>query len=264
MYFSLSKLLWLGLAPSNALLGLIALGALLILFRRRIAGLLLIFPALLLLASIGLFRLDESLAQTLETRFPLWQDDGRPVDGIVVLGGSIRLGPSAVWNLLAMNGAADRLVAMADLGRRYPDAKLVFTGGYGSMFGHAVSEADIVARHSASLGLDPARVIFEALSRNTRENAVFTYDLVKPKPGERWLLVTSAWHMPRSMGLFRKAGWQVEAYPVGFTSAPGQEDVAILPELSEHLARFDMMAREWTGLLAAFIAGYSEALFPAP
>ena len=88
--------------------------------------------------------------------------------------------------------------------------------------------------------------------------------MLHPAPNERWLLVTSAWHMPRSIGLFRKAGWTVEAYPVGWTTAPGFEDSGTAPELSEHLARFDTMVREWMGLIAARVAGYSDDVLPSP
>jgi len=229
----------------------------------RLARALLTF-SLLGLLGIGFFPLGDQLAQTLERQFPAWHDDEKPVDGVIVLGGGVDVWSSASWDTLAFNSAGNRFVAMADLARRYPSAKIVFTGGYGAMFGQTLSEADIVERHISELGLQPGRVLFERLSRNTKENAAFTKAMLTPNPGERWLLVTSAWHMPRSMGLFRKAGWKIEAYPVGWISAPGYANATLAIEASGHLAKFDTMVREWIGLIAARLLGQSDALLPGP
>lgn len=112
------------------------------------------------------------------------------------------------------------------------------------------------------MGVARDRVTLERRSRNTAENAEFTKALIGPKPGERWLLVTSAAHMPRSVGCFRRAGFPVEAYPVGWRATPGWP----LPEkaLSAGLARFDRAAHEWIGLIAYRLLGRTDALFPAP
>ena len=264
MYFILSKLFWFVFCPSNFLLLIMVLGAFLSLIGHRRIGQFFLLPGLVAFFAIGFLPIDEWSARTLETRFPPWQEDGRPVDGIIVLGGSINLGPSSAWNSLSMNSAADRIVALGDLSRRYPAAKIVFTGGYGSLFGRAISEADVLGRHSSQLGLSQDRIIYERESRNTRENATFTMAMLNPKPSEHWLLVTSAWQMPRSMGLFRKAGWTIEAYPVGWTTSPGFEDSGAVIESSSHLARFDVIFREWIGLVAARLAGYSDELLPHP
>jgi len=264
MYFILSKLLWFVFCPSNFLLLLMTIGLALSLFGYHRKGRLFLIPSLVAFLAIAFLPLDEWVARPLETRFPPWQDDGRPVDGIIVLGGSVNLASSSAWNDLSLNSAADRLVAMADLARRYPSAKLVFTGGYGALTGRAISEADIIEQHITKLGLPTDRILYERQSRNTRENALFTKTMLNPKPTERWLLVTSAWHMPRSIGLFRKVGWIVEAYPVGWTTSPGFGDSAKAPEMSKHMVRFDTMAQEWVGLFAARIAGYSDDVLPHP
>ena len=264
MYFIVSKLLWFVFCPSNFLILMMALGTALSVFGYARTGRFFLIPSLVAFLAIGFLPIDEWSARTLETRFPPWQDDGRPVDGIIILCGSINIGSSAAWDSLSLNSTADRIVAMSDLERRYPSAKLVFTGGYGALLGRPIAEADILDRHIASLGLAADRVIFERQSRNTRENAIFTKTMLNPKPSEHWLLVTSAWHMPRSMGLFRKAGWNIEAYPVGWTTAPGYEDIASDTEMSGHFFRFDKMFREWIGLFAARLAGYSDDLFPGP
>lgn len=118
---------------------------------------------------------------------------------------------------------------MAALARRYPQARLVFTGGSGNLGGGSPSESEIVGRYADPMGLPRTRLILEDRSRNTRENAAFTADMVKPKPGERWLLVTSAWHMPRAIGCFRQAGFAVIAYPVDYRTGGGVTPGASTP-----------------------------------
>ena len=127
------------------------------------------------------------------------------------------------------------------------------------------TEADGARLLFLGLGLPENRLILEDKSRNTVENAVFTRRLVDPKPGERWLLVTSAWHMPRAMGVFRKAGFQVEAFPVDFLSAGKPADyVRPYRKAARGLDIADDAFKEWAGLLAYYLAGYSDALFPGP
>ena len=264
MYFIASKILWLVFSPSNFLLEMAVIGLILLYLQAVRLARFLLTLSLLGLLSIGFLPLGDQLAQTLEGQFPAWHDDGKLVDGVIVLGGGVDVWSSAAWDTLALNGAGNRLVAMADLARRYPSAKIVFTGGYGAMFGQNLSEADLIERHVSELGLQPGRVVFERLSRNTKENADFTRDMLTPHPNERWLLVTSAWHMPRSMGLFRKAGWKVEAYPVGWISAPGYASATLAVEASGHLGKFDMMVREWIGLIAARLIGQSDEFLPSP
>ena len=264
MYFIASKILWLIFAPGNLLLLLAVAGLLLLYGQRTRAARLCLSLALLGLFIIGFFPLGDRLADGLERQFPAWKDDGRPVNGVIVLGGRIDVGASTAWDALALNGAGNRLIAMADLARRYPGAKIVFSGGSGELFSSELSESDIVERHSAELGIAPGRILIERRSRNTKENAEYTKAMLTPAPGERWLLVTSAWHMPRAMGLFRKAGWTVEAYPTGWISAPGHSGSTFLTEASSHWLTFDQMAREWAGLIAARMLGQSDALLPGP
>jgi uncharacterized SAM-binding protein YcdF (DUF218 family) len=264
MYFVASKMLWLIFSPSNFLFILAAFGWFsLLLGKMRLARRLLL-PSLVILLLIGILPLGDRLTEQLERQFPIWQDDGRPVDGVVVLGGGVNVWSSAAWNALVLNGAGNRIVAMADLARRFPSAKVVFTGGYGSLFGQELSEANEIEQHLAELGIAPGRVVFERASRNTRENAVFTSAMIPRHPDERWLLVTSALHMPRAMGLFRKAGWTMEAYPVGWNSAPGFDESILSTEVSSHLRSFDVAVREWIGLIAARISGQSDAILPRP
>jgi uncharacterized SAM-binding protein YcdF (DUF218 family) len=103
----------------------------------------------------------------------------------------------------------------------------------------------------------------ERLSRNTEENATLSKALAGPKPGERWLLVTSAYHMPRSVGLFRRAGFAVEPYPVDWRTS--RENLLTPFNLAgEGLERTDLAIREWMGLAAYRISGKTSELLPGP
>jgi uncharacterized SAM-binding protein YcdF (DUF218 family) len=108
------------------------------------------------------------------------------------------------------------------------------------------------------------RVIAEDRSRNTVENAEFSKALAKPQPGERWLLVTSAYHMPRAIGIFREAGFDVEPYPVDWRTSGSGDALRPFPTVGDGLRRTDTAVREWVGLLVYWLMGMSSELFPAP
>ena len=162
-----------------------------------------------------------------------------------------------------MNEAAERLTVAAKLARQFPNARIVFSGGRGRLTVGA-KEADIAAGLFETFGIPRERIALEDRSRNTVENALFSRMLLKPRPTERWLLVTSAHHMPRSIGVFRQAGFSVEAYPVDFRTR-GVADLKVFTEvISAGLARTDAAAREWVGLLTYWLFGKSSELFPGP
>ena len=104
----------------------------------------------------------------------------------------------------------------------------------------------------------------ESRPRTTSEDAFYTAALLKPKPSERWLLVTSALHMPRAVGCFRAAGFQVEPYPVEFRTGGPSHPFALFATGSAALSQFDMAAKEWIGLIAYRLMGKTDALFPGP
>jgi uncharacterized SAM-binding protein YcdF (DUF218 family) len=115
-----------------------------------------------------------------------------------------------------------------------------------------------------SLGIEKSRLIIERNARNTIENAEFSKALAAPKPGERWLLVTSAVHMPRSVGLFRKIGFAVEPYPVDWRTRGLADIWTFTPLATEGLVRTDLAMREWIGLVAYRLTGKIDDLLPGP
>ena len=259
--FALSKVLWFLATPSNALPALALLGAF---TARARSGRLLCIGSLIAILALGLGPVGTWLLRPLEDRFPAYEERGQPIDGAIVLGGAVVPNLSAGRGQLVSGDAAERVIAMADLARRYPAARIVFSGGSGALVGEDRPEAEILLRFASTLGIDPARITVEDRSRTTAENAAQTRELVHPAPGERWLLVTSAWHMPRAFGTFRHAGFDVVAYPVDYrTGSPG-ENGRPEPSVAAGLERVDLATREWLGLLAYRLAGRSDALFPKP
>jgi uncharacterized SAM-binding protein YcdF (DUF218 family) len=264
MSFLLSKLLWPLVTPGNALLLLLAIGAGLLFTRWRRAGRRLVLAVTIGLAAVAVLPVGDWIVAPLENRFP------RPVppahvDGVVVLGGAVESERFVERGEIGLNAAAERFTALIELARRYPQARLVYTAGDPSLRGVAPNPREAVAarRLYASLGFEAARIAFEDEARNTFENAVDAKALARPEPGETWLLVTSAWHMPRAIGVFRRQGWPVVAWPVDYTTTgrlwPGKGI-----ELAGELAMIDRGAREWAGLVAYRLLGYTDALFPGP
>ncbi len=223
MFFALSKTLGIMLLPTNFLIGLGFVGAMLLFTRFAPLGRKLVVASLVLLAICGFSPLGNLLLVPLEARFPPWDDTHGAPDGIIVLGGSIDPERSAARGVTVFKGSVDRIVAAAALAHRYPKARIVFSGGSANFVSDdSAKEADYVVSVFERLGIAGNRLTMERRSRNTQENAEFTKTLVSPKPGERWLLVTSAFHMPRSIGVFRKAGFAVEPYPADWrTGGPG-------------------------------------------
>lgn len=261
LFFWLSKLVWLVIAPDSLLL-LLALFTWLMWRRGAVhvaqASFNLLVVTLLLLA---LFPVGEWLLYPLENRFPHNPQLPQKIDGIMVLGGPESVTRSAAWNQVELKDSAERFLAGMALARRYPEAKLVFTSGTGSMRYQQYKGADIGKQLFEEQGVDLSRILLERNSRNTYENALFSKALVKPRPGENWLLVTTASHMPRSVGIFCQAGWPMIPYPVDHHTWRGNL-FRIDFGLARHLNELALGVNEWVGLVAYRSTGKTTALLP--
>lgn len=264
MFFYLSKIAGFFALPSNLLLTFGLLGVVLLWTRYARAGRRLLVASVLLNAIAGLSPLGNILILPLEQRFPPWDEARGVPDGIIVLGGAIGPELSITRNEVSLNESAERVTVVAALARKYPKARIVYSGGNGGLLIRDGNEAEFALELLHSFGIDSARMVGEDRSRNTIENARFSKQLADPKPGERWLLVTSAYHMPRSIGVFRKAGFEVEAYPVDFRTRGAVDALIPFGNVGDGLRRTDTAMREWVGLLAYWMAGNSSALFPGP
>jgi uncharacterized SAM-binding protein YcdF (DUF218 family) len=247
MFFLISKTIGAMFIPSNLFITIGSVGLILICTRYSSLGRKLLGVCVAGFVICGFSPVGYLLLIPIETRFPVWSPkDGAP-DGIVVLGGGI-----------------DAVIAAVKLGRQYPRARVVYSGGNPDLIRtDDAAEADIAESQLVGLGLERGRLLLDRQARNTQENAEFTKAVALPKPGERWLLVTSAYHMPRSVGIFRKVGFAVEPYPLDHWKKRDE----LLPLHSTFWDRVrltDLAVREWIGLLAYRLVGRTTELLPSP
>lgn len=260
LFFYLSKLIWFLISPDGMLVILLGLCA-----ATYFAGWSRVFRLFagvfcLVVLGISFIPVGSYLSAPLEKRFSANPQLPDSIDGIIVLGGSTETVQSAYWDQLEQNRTGERLIYFAHLARQYPQAQLVFTGGNGRLDRDRPSEADILINRLDVLGFDSARVVFEPDSRNTHENAVFSKRLINPKPEENWIMITSATHMPRSVGVFCKATWSVIPFPVDHQTSPQNFELRF--DFAEHLSELKVAMREWVGLTAYYWTGKTSAWFP--
>jgi uncharacterized SAM-binding protein YcdF (DUF218 family) len=200
----------------------------------------------------------------LETRFVAWSAaEGEPA-GIIVFGGGIEPMMSAAHGSPALSPEGVRIVVAAALARQYPGARVVYAGGSANLIDTEATEADAAAAVLESLGMTRDRLRIERRSRNTQENVEFAKAIANPQPGEQWLLVTSAFHMPRSIGIFRKAGFSVQPYPVDWKTRGWSNALAPNEDFLNGLVLTNLAVHEWLGLLTYRLTGRISELFPAP
>lgn len=266
MFFYLSKIVWFCLQPSSLLVLAAALGLWLIRRGRIEAGSRWIATSLVCTCVIGLSPLADVITSPLEGRFPRPEIAGQRLDGIIVLGG-MEDAQSGTRELMSLNEAAERMTEAVAVARRFPEARLVFSGGSGAIVPDQTTGAERASAFFQAFGIEPSRIVLEDKSRTTFENATRSRDMLQPKPGQRWLLVTSGWHMPRAVGCFRAAGFDVIAWSVDYRTPAdfgGFGGLRTFGSFAEGLGRFDRMTKEYVGLLAYRLTGRTDALFAAP
>jgi len=263
MIYAASKILWWFARPDTVLLLLSIAGAAFLCLRpgRRL-GLGFLLPGVAGLVACAWLPLGTWLMRPLEDRFSPPHRLPAQIDGIIVLGGAIDLHESRSRGVPSLNVRAGRMTAFVALARRYPAARLVFTGGKSDPLAEGPAEADVARAFFAGLGLDRRHFLFEDRSRNTRENALFSKRLVGPAPHQLWILVTSAADMPRAVGCFRAVGWPVVAFPVDYHTP--RSGIGSAPGLARGLDDVDWAAHEWVGLLYYRWRGWTPSLFPGP
>lgn len=248
--------------PSNVLCFLLVLGCIWLIVSRRRHGFWLVLTSTAVLLAIAVLPISSILVMPLEDRFPqpVLPDH---VDGIVVLGGSVAPPVSKARGRPAIRDASDRLFATIALARKYPDARLILAGGTVVPRPGAIPESLIMRDVLTSAGIAADRLELETKSRNTYENARYSYEIAHPEPGQVWILITSGNHMPRAVGCFRQVGFSVLPYPVDYLTT-GKVAFNDGIELSKELRRLDIAAHEWIGLIGYRMLGWTNELFPRP
>ena len=263
MFFLIAKTLGVMAEAPQIFIELLIVGVVLLWTRWARVGRIVTTVMALVVLVFAITPISAFLARPLEDRFPQ-PDLGVAPTGIIVLGGAMDEGVTRARNMPALNNAAERLTEPVALMRHFPNARLVFSGGSGRLTPAAWTESDVARMFWRSLGVPDERMSFESKSRDTWENAVFTKELVQPKPGERWLLVTSAMHMPRSVGIFRKIGFDVIPYPVDYQTGGVPGDFVGLRKPMDATYILQSATHEWIGLVSYWLSGKSASLLPGP
>ena len=258
----LTRIFWLVMQPLSLVVLLLAAALALSWLRRRWISRVLVGSALLLLFLCCFTTFGYLLITPLEQRFARPAEPVQ-VDGIVVLGGGMDSEVNSVRGGYELNRSGDRYVETLRLALRHPNARIVIAGGPAALV-QQEPEALAGRRFFEAFGIAPERILTDEQSRNTEENAQFAKQLAGTTDGQTWLLVTSAFHMPRAVGLFRKAEFPVVPWPADYL-ASGAEGVRIKPDQStENVSVSNLALREWAGLLGYYLTGRIEDVLPAP
>ncbi|MDZ7875658.1 MAG: YdcF family protein [Rhizobium sp.] len=262
--FVVSKLFWNAIQPLSLvfLLGLLAL--VLIWFRWLRPAVAALSLSLLILFLTLYTTLGSVLLQSLEARFPRPAGDPSEVSCMIVLGGAFETEVTTARGGVDLNQAADRFVEALRLAMRYPEARILVSGGDGSLSGVYEGDAAASIRFFEAFGIPGDRLITETTSRNTDENARNSRELLSGRDLGSCLLITSAFHMPRSVGLFRKAGVDVAPWPVDYRTAGNLSFALDFTQPTLNAQQMSTAVREWVGLAAYRILGRIDDVFPAP
>ncbi len=255
MFFA-SKLLSVAVQPLTWV-AILLVGGLLYTPIQRKVGLRLIWVAGILFFLQGWEPLPDSLIRHLEAQSPVPASSSNltPYVGVVVLGGALEPDYVSQGNgQVALNEAAERMTTPIALTQQYPHLQVLFTGGQGELLAVGRTEADRAKIFFDSVGISPSRVRYESASHTTYENAKFSATVAGINPAQPWLLMTSAWHMPRALATFRKAGWNVTSYPVDFRA--GTETPWTQYSLTDGAKKWRLVSHELTGLMAYRMSGW--------
>lgn len=259
LFLIASKTVWLLIRPETLLVALFALALLFLRLGRAIAASRSLAVALSITVVVGVFPVGNFVLNPLERAYSAQPVVTRPA-GILVLGGAEDQAPDYAGSVAMVNHAGDRLIAAMQLARQYPEAVVLYTGGKVALTQVAEGAFDLGPDILRQLGLSEDRLIVEGRSRTTAENATLSRAMAPNAEGP-WILVTSAFHMPRALGTFCAAGWRnLVPYPTDYRGGKIREQIGW--NLAENLTDLNIGVKEWVGLLAYRVTGRTEAFFP--
>lgn len=252
MSYVISKLVWAVVSPLNLVAILLLSGVLAWFFCRKGAKTLWFLGAAIFIIT-GITPVGPNMLASLENRYRQKQAElPKEISGIIILGGTFDADLSAARRTIAVNDSMERVMEGLRLARKFPRAITVFSGGEGGLIRQGRPEAREVMHWLERTGYDPARFEFEDKSRNTWENIKFTQDLMNPGPQEIWIVVTSAYHMPRAMMLFKEAGWpgQVIPWPVDYRTDGKRRWMPPAFDVAGNVYKTDLALHELIGMAA--------------
>ncbi|MEZ2130109.1 MULTISPECIES: YdcF family protein [unclassified Sinorhizobium] len=260
--FLFSKLVWIIGQPLSLAFILVILAIIAIIVRWRVLGLLASSASALVLFLTLYTTVGPYLLQDLEERFPRPAGDPPELQCMIVLGGAFETEVTTTRGGIEMSAGGDRFVEALRLARKFPDARILVSGGDGSITGGYEGDGDIAKRFFPIFGIGRERLVEEAQSRTTFENAVNTKELLARNGLSNCLLITSGYHMPRSIGIFRKLDIPVTPWPTDYRTT-GKVRLGLdftQPSLNaQHMAT---AIREWMGLVGYYFAGRTSELYP--
>ena len=258
MSFYLSKILWLIFSPFNLLIYIFFISFILFFLKKKKISYFLFFISFCIFNIFSVFPLGKFLIYNLEKNY---HDFIIPenVDGILILGGATNPFLTDQFNQINLNNSSERLIESIKLIKKYNNAKVVFSGGLGSIEYPKLSHAKVAERFFTELGLPINKIKFEYKSRNTYENILFSKKIVKPKQNEKWILITSAFHMNRAMFIGEKNNWNFIPYAVDFRQP---KKIHLIPNLNfmENISQLQLGAHEWIGLVSYYFMGRTKRI----
>jgi uncharacterized SAM-binding protein YcdF (DUF218 family) len=263
-FFILSKVLWVLVRPQNLIFELIIFGLILVHwpYRGRRLGWMMILLGLGIYGVSTFTTLPSAGLAVIENRFPR-QEVPPDLEGIILLGGAVGANRiTQTRGTASVNDAAERVLDTISLAHRYPQAKILLSGFSGSLTPTGQTEAELTRKILLESGITEERIIEEDQSINTHQNAVNTVKLIGTRPADKWVLVTSAFHMPRSIGCFAQQGWTPRAYTTDYrTELPQPIGFTLMHSDSGNL---NTLIHETIGLVAYWLTDRIPTLFPAP
>ncbi len=261
LFFWVSKLIWLIVSPDMLFVFVFVVGWLLLCTGKVRCAMVVYTFLVLFIGAVTVLPMGRWLLAPLENRFSVHPELPEKVDGIIMLGGAENAYKSSLWGQPEIRENGERYLGFVQLINHYPDARRFFSGGSANLTRPDAKDAWVARQVLEMLGQDVSKIVFEESSRNTYENAKFTKALADPKPGQNWILVTSASHMPRAVGVFEKLDWQVIPYPVDYYTYKG-ETLGLTFNFAANLHGLSLACREWLGLAAYYVTGKTSALIP--
>jgi uncharacterized SAM-binding protein YcdF (DUF218 family) len=256
MFFSLSKILWPLVEPLNLLFILFMAASLLVIFKQTRAGITLLLLASFLFAVIGILPLGYNAVVLLENRYHTPAEMPQNIAGIIVLGGTFDTGLSSARGRPMLNDNAERVLDALMLAKRYPSAMVIFSGGEGKLLPQGHPESQMVRDFISGQDLALLNAVYEEESRSTYENALYTKELVIPQKQEHWILITSAYHMPRAMAVFRSMGWEnVTPWVTDYRTAGSPYWLPRSFNVSKNIYMTELALHEYLGFLSYTLAG---------
>ena len=247
--------------PLNALC-LLGLLGLLVRLRWKKAGQRIMSAALIAILLFGFLPIGPLLLYTLERQYPTPSTLPLKIDGIIVLGGAFEAYMTAATGQIAANGQIGRVLCFIDIAKQHPEAKLVYSGGAGDIMNPQAMESEDARKFFALAGLGGRKIFYEEKSRNTYENAYYTKKMMQPKAGENWVLATSAYHMPRSVGIFTKLDWSVIPYECDRKIHPDGPFFKSLPSVTGNFYALSLATKELLGSIAYYFTGKTAQILP--